>query len=438
MNPSNKTFVNAFSRRQTTFNASRPGASIEPAASNPSSVEIHPDVAGSASLRTDPVPNEQSRVDAAQTAVQKPHLGGGNSTIAASVAVGGGIWDERLASLQQVHTTYDAATSWSEPAAATVSDRDVPPVKQPQAPAGSRAGGAAPPAASAAVPASPASPTLPTDRPSSDFPIVETRIDSPAIAYPESRSASSQDSALPITEASNQLAAAGFETTQSDDQQSHPEDAELFRAAWEVDVFDLPGVVADLFFEGQLFQQIAERMLDAVNAGLGSMLVTSCERGEGRSSVAIGMSMAAAAAGLRVALVDGDAADPTLCDDLRLELDHGWIDSLRSGIPLKEIAVLAIEDGVTLIPLVPKTPMHAQATAAEFSELLDSLYGKFDLVIVDGPAATSHELEPLAAAFDSAVIVSDRRRANAAGIHSLATRLAQTGVAGIGLIENYC
>lgn len=54
-----------------------------------------------------------------------------------------------------------------------------------------------------------------------------------------------------------------------------------FQAVWEVDVFDVPTPVADLFFEGALFQQIAERMSDAVSSGLRSVLVTSAKTRRG-------------------------------------------------------------------------------------------------------------------------------------------------------------
>ena len=114
-----------------------------------------------------------------------------------------------------------------------------------------------------------------------------------------------------------------------------------FQAVWEVDVFDVPTLIADLFFAGSLFQQIAERMSEAVSSGLNSVLVTSANAGEGRSTVAIGMAMAAAASGIRVALVDADIESPTLADDLRLELQYGWVDTVRGGLPIKEIAVCA-------------------------------------------------------------------------------------------------
>jgi Mrp family chromosome partitioning ATPase len=209
-----------------------------------------------------------------------------------------------------------------------------------------------------------------------------------------------------------------------------------FQPVWEVDVFDVPTPVADLFFEGALFQQIAERMSEAVGSGLRTVLVTSASPGEGRSSVAIGTAMAAAAAGIRVALVDADTESPTLADELRLELQYGWVDVIRQGLPIKEIAVQAIEDGVTLIPLMPPGVRQA-ATAFEMVQLIDLLKSNFELIILDGPTSLSRGLQPCASKVDSAIIVRDVTQSNEAAVAELARSLQAAGVRGVGVVENF-
>ena len=209
-----------------------------------------------------------------------------------------------------------------------------------------------------------------------------------------------------------------------------------FQAVWEVDVFDVPTPVADLFFEGALFQQIAERMSEAVGSGLRTVMVTSAKPGEGRSSVAIGMAMAAAAAGIRVALVDADTESPTLADELRLDLQYGWVDVIRRGLPIKEIAVQAVEDGVTLIPLMPPGVRPA-ATAFEMVQLVDLLTSNFELIILDGPTSLSPGLQQCASRVDSAVIVRDMSRTDELAVCELSNRLQDAGVRGVGVVENF-
>ncbi|MGI9473985.1 MAG: cellulose synthase operon protein YhjQ/BcsQ [Rubripirellula sp.] len=222
----------------------------------------------------------------------------------------------------------------------------------------------------------------------------------------------------------------------SSEGQFDPKTFAPFQAVWEVDVFDVPTPVADLFFEGTLFQQIAERMSEAVGSGLSSVLVTSTKAGEGRSSVAIGIAMAAAAAGIRVALVDADTDDPTLADDLRLDLQYGWVDTVRGGLPIKEVAVHAVEDGVTLIPLMPPSGRNA-ATAFEVVQLVELLKNKFELVIIDGPTAQSAHLHQCASIVDSAIIVRDLVRTDTLAINEFSYRLRESGVQGVGVVENF-
>ncbi|TWU57474.1 P-loop NTPase [Rubripirellula reticaptiva] len=226
------------------------------------------------------------------------------------------------------------------------------------------------------------------------------------------------------------------EQTQQADVQPAKRASTPFQAAWEVDVFDVPKTVADLFFNESLFQDLTDRMGEAVKAGLRTMLVTSVNKGEGRSSVAIGMAMAAAASGARVALLDADIDDPTLADDLRLELEHGWLDTLRSGLSVKEVAVYAVEDAVTLIPLIGVNAQRP-ATANEIAHLVDSLRERFDLVVIDGPAGDSVSLQPFATSIDSAIIVRDSLRTTSDDVESFAGWLTRSGVQGVGMVENF-
>ena len=211
---------------------------------------------------------------------------------------------------------------------------------------------------------------------------------------------------------------------------------EPFQAVWEVDVFDVPSRVADLFFDGRRYQQIAERMSAAVQTGLQSVFVTSVQSGEGRTSVAIGFAMAAAASGMRVALVDADTATPTLADHLRLDLQFGWVDTIRGGLPIKEIAVHAVEDGVTLIPLMPPQGQTA-ATPYEVTRLIETLCNHFDLLIIDGPTAESPGVSKIAGACDSAVLVRDKTRTGDEHVVKFSARLQEAGVQGVGIVDNF-
>jgi Mrp family chromosome partitioning ATPase len=112
------------------------------------------------------------------------------------------------------------------------------------------------------------------------------------------------------------------------------------------------------------------------------------------------------------------------------------VDTVRGGLPIKEVAVHAVEDGVTLIPLMPPHGRTA-ATAFEVVQLLELLKSKFELVVIDGPAGNSPNIHQCASAVDSAVIVRDASRTDTLAINEFSYRLRESGVQGVGVVENF-
>lgn len=211
--------------------------------------------------------------------------------------------------------------------------------------------------------------------------------------------------------------------------------AKPFRAVWEVDAFELPAPVQKLFFASRVSEQVAGQLSQAINDGLRSMLITSVKSGEGRSTVATGIAMTVASAGYRVALIDADVQAPTLADELRLDVEFGWLDAIRGGLPIEEVSVHAISDGVTLVPLMPPQERTA-ASGQEIESLVAQLKSQFDLVVIDGPAGL-HAVAEESRAFDTALIVRDCDATQPAEINALSYRLREEGVQGVGVIENF-
>lgn len=416
MSSNDQAFVKAFARRNRTERTEQRRPAPSPATAQ-DSLTVDQSVAETAKIWVDPIDDQVVRADAAADAVvPKPHIEEIKTPAQPRPETAGAaepapeviepapveIEPEAIAtpeiaapsnsivpailSLQHIHTAY--ATAYT----------DVDPVVLPrQVPTEQDRISDAPAPEPEPVPAEPASVAN----------VQVTRIDDPVPAAPAPH-------AIP----------------------NHAPTHAPFQAVWEVDVFDVPATVADLFFEGSLFQQIAENMSQAVGSGLKSVMVTSATAGEGRSTVAIGMAMAAAAAGIQVALVDADVEDPTLADDLRLDLEYGWVDSIRGGLPIREVAVHAVEDGVTLIPLMPPHGRTA-ATPFEVIQLIDLLQNKFELILIDGPVGTSSNMHQCASVVDSSIIVRDMSRTSTLAINEFSYRLREAGVHGVGVVENF-
>ncbi|KLU02122.1 Tyrosine-protein kinase Wzc [Rhodopirellula islandica] len=206
-----------------------------------------------------------------------------------------------------------------------------------------------------------------------------------------------------------------------------------FVAAWQVTELEIPDTVSELFLCGSLADQLGQHIVDAQVDGLGSIAVTSVLPGEGRSTVAMGIALSVAYTGMKVALVDADIDGPTLSDDFALELDLDWIDAIRDGIPVEEVAVASESDALTLIPLLPGADELSPASS-ELEQVVERLKQSFDLVIIDcGTAALS-----TASLCDSALIVRDMSRTNESDVEALVSELRRNGLTGVGIVENFC
>ncbi len=79
-------------------------------------------------------------------------------------------------------------------------------------------------------------------------------------------------------------------------QRPAPSPPKPFNAVWEVDAFEFSDVVVKLFGQSSLLDSIGTPLDQAVANGLRSILITSQARSVGRTSVAIGIAVAAASA----------------------------------------------------------------------------------------------------------------------------------------------
>ena len=237
-----------------------------------------------------------------------------------------------------------------------------------------------------------------------------------------------------LTHGSQDEGLTGSEQVESDQTLNHAS-ADSFSAAWEVDAFEIPETVNILFRETGLMSSLSERLSEAVRTRLRSIMVTSLERGEGKTSVAIGLAMAGAASGINVALVDADLANPSLVDSLNLDVLHGW-DDHSSGVPMSEIAIRSVRDRLTLFPLINHGSREA-VNARVRKDLITLLSDHFDLVIFDGGASCQLREEGQLFNADSAVIVQDVSRSTDVQVSTYTREILQAGIKSVGVVANH-
>jgi Mrp family chromosome partitioning ATPase len=216
-----------------------------------------------------------------------------------------------------------------------------------------------------------------------------------------------------------------------------------FAASWEVDTFFWPEVLMQLERSNpNSFREIGYHLAQANASGLKVMAVTSGERGVGRSTVAMHMARSAAAAGLKVALVDADAFTPSLVDQLRLDVQLGWQSCLFEAVPLEEIAVHSVSDNVTLFPLTSTLSQEqVHVNLLRISKLVRRISTAFDLVILDSSRLNLDQRDLAGvstdSAVDAAVVVVDSELSIKEKIDSAISILQTMGLGSIGLVENF-
>lgn len=142
--------------------------------------------------------------------------------------------------------------------------------------------------------------------------------------------------------------------------------------------------------------RLAYEQLWSAASGLGAgtatrqfALVTSAEPGAGKSTVALGMARAAAAAGRRACLVECDLRRPTLAE--RLGLSGAGVADLVAGRADSSTVVVETPGGAGGAPLHlvhAGSPTRRPAQAIEstaFQDLLDSLAATNDFIVLDAP-----------------------------------------------------
>ena len=217
----------------------------------------------------------------------------------------------------------------------------------------------------------------------------------------------------------------------------------IFNPVWEVDSLQWPPVCTELLerMNGSM-KQIADQLMAACQEGLQILAVTSPQRGEGSTTVACCLALLAGNHGLNVAIVDGDIEKPSLSYQTNLEVDQDWRSAIMHQLPLEEIAVHSIDDQITLVPLLNPIGQHEiSADDDRIGQMMQELSESFDLVIIDAgqmdsPRSLVGSLGEQGL-ISAAVAVVDHRNSTPERIEACLRRIRQSGIASIGLVENF-
>lgn len=117
-----------------------------------------------------------------------------------------------------------------------------------------------------------------------------------------------------------------------------------------------------------------------------TLLVTSSQPGEGKSTTSAALAINFAQLGQRVLLIDADMRNPSLHKVLKVENAAGLSNFLSGASDASQLVKKCQIDGVTFMGTGPLPPNPAELLARpRFASLLATASETFDVIIIDGP-----------------------------------------------------
>ncbi len=142
---------------------------------------------------------------------------------------------------------------------------------------------------------------------------------------------------------------------------------------------------------------------------LKTILITSADAGEGKTTVATVLALALAKdTERRVLLIDANPTSLSVGRTLGLNPKRGWRNLVDRSCELKRAIVRVDPNGLSVLTPGPQAASQsADAIPSRLETVIGELAQRFDLIIVDSPAILeSPETQRLAAVLDGAVLVA--------------------------------
>ncbi len=175
-------------------------------------------------------------------------------------------------------------------------------------------------------------------------------------------------------------------------------------------------------------------------SGAKTLLVTSPVSGDGKSTFVSNLGIALAQAGRRVLIIDADFRAPMQHRLFGLKDRVGFASVLGGGDTIEQAIQRTEIEGLDVLPCGPTPSNPAEMlNSPAFTEHLQDLADKYDLVLLDSPPVTAvADARILAASADISLMVirldrSTRKQAEAArdGLRSVGARLVGVAVNGV-------
>nr|WP_236575013.1 MULTISPECIES: polysaccharide biosynthesis tyrosine autokinase [unclassified Sphingobium] len=187
----------------------------------------------------------------------------------------------------------------------------------------------------------------------------------------------------------------------------------------------------------ETYVPIASSLLLASSAGLPkSILVSSAQEGEGKSSTVHALALALAKLDRKVLVIDADMRRPRQHGLFGITPDRGLSEVMTGQAKPENVTVQSGIPGVSLLPsgAIPPNPAELLSTSA-LDVLLANVQGGYDTVLIDAPPILGvPDTSLLAAKAEAAVLIVEWGRNHHGGLRVAVDRLRRAGGAIIGAV----
>ena len=171
-----------------------------------------------------------------------------------------------------------------------------------------------------------------------------------------------------------------------------------------------------------------------------SLLFTSADDREGKTTVAINHALVAAASGQSVLIIDANLDRSDVHNRLGLPLTPGLVDYVVGDAPYDELVRTATVDSVQVDVLRAAGEVSSSGdilASREMAELISSASDSFDLVIIDAPSVLTHpDANVLSALPEVDTVLVVRRGQQRKRLKQAIAQLERTQANLLGLVLN--
>lgn len=168
------------------------------------------------------------------------------------------------------------------------------------------------------------------------------------------------------------------------------------------------------------------------------LAIVSPQAKDGRSFIAANLAVAFAQQGQRTLLVDADLRQPRQGQLFKTPNTAGLAGILAGRVGTEVVSPVAALPGLSVLAAGGLAPNPQELLSKPaFAQLLANAAKKFDVVLVDTPAAsTASDAEIIAARTGAALVVARQHKSLLRGTTGLAQQLQQGGVVLVGSVLN--